>query len=204
MKALLIIDVQNDFLPGGSLAVSEGNEIIPVINHLMPQFDLVVASQDWHPADHGSFAANHSGRNPGDAITLNGQPQTLWPVHCVERTQGAEFSEALDCAPIDRVFRKGQNPLVDSYSAFFDNAKQGDTGLSAFLKERGVTQLYLVGLATDYCVKFTARDAIGEGFAVELVVDACRGVDLVAGDVERILRELESLGVEMITAAEVV
>src|SRR3954468_12732007 len=153
MNALIIVDVQNDFVPGGALPVPEGDKVLPVINNLQPKFDLVVATQDWHPASHGSFAANHPGKKPGDVIQLKGLPQILWPVHCVQNTTGAAFVPTLDAKRIAKVFPKGTDPQVDSYSGFFDNGRQKATGLAEYLKQRGVTELYIVGLATDYCVK---------------------------------------------------
>lgn len=194
MHALLLIDIQNDFFPGGALAVPGGDEIIPIVNGLIPQFELVVATQDWHPADHGSFAANHPGKNVFEMTDLNGLPQVLWPVHCVQNTEGAQFAPALNTRGITRVFPKGTDPQIDSYSGFFDNGKRGDTGLAAWLKEQGVTELTLCGLATDYCVKFTALDALDCGFKVNLHLAACRGVDLQAGDCDRAVAEMRERG----------
>ena len=170
MKALIIVDVQNDFCPGGALPVPEGDRVVEVINRIQPGFDLVVATQDWHPADHGSFAANHPGRRPGEQIELAGLPQILWPVHCVQGTPGAELHPGLDRSRIARVFRKGTDPSVDSYSGFFDNGRRASTGLGEYLKDQGVTDVYVCGLATDYCVKATALDAVASG-----VQDAPRG-----------------------------
>ena len=178
MKALIIVDVQNDFCPGGALPVPEGDRVVEVINRIQPGFDLVVATQDWHPADHGSFAANHPGRRPGEQIELAGLPQILWPVHCVQGTPGAELHAGLDRSRIARVFHKGTDPNVDSYSGFFDNGRRTSTGLGEYLKGQGVTEVYVCGLATDYCVKFTALDAVGLGFKTYLIEDACRGVEL--------------------------
>ena len=194
MKALLLIDIQNDFLPGGALAVAGGDEIIPVVNALLPRFEVIVATQDWHPAEHGSFAANHPGRAVYDRIDLAGLPQTLWPVHCVQNTGGALFAPGLDTRRITRVFNKGMNPAVDSYSGFFDNGHRGDTGLANWLRERGVKELAVAGLATDYCVKFTVLDALCEGFAVELLPAACRGVNLQPGDADQAVDEMRAAG----------
>lgn len=194
MKTILLIDIQNDFLPGGALAVPEGDAIIPVVNALIPEFELVVATQDWHPADHKSFAVNHPGRTVYEQIDLAGLPQTLWPAHCVQNTGGALFAPGLDTRRIERVFSKGMNPEVDSYSGFFDNGRRGDTGLSAWLRERGVKALTVAGLATDYCVKFTVLDALREGFAVELRPAACRGVNLQPGDTDRAIEEMRAAG----------
>ncbi len=203
MKALIITDIQNDFCPGGALAIREGDEIVPLINQLQPRFDLVVATQDWHPQGHGSFAANHPGKKVGEVIDLNGLPQILWPVHCVENTPGADFHPGLDRRRIARVFHKGADPGIDSYSAFFDNGHRKATGLGEYLKERGVDEVYLCGLATDYCVKFTALDAVDLGFKTYVIEDACRGVNLKPGDVERAIGEMRAKGVEVFQADRV-
>jgi nicotinamidase/pyrazinamidase len=187
--ALLIVDIQNDFLPGGALAAPGGDGIVPLVNQLMPEYDLVVATQDWHPADHGSFAANHDGRKVGERIDLHGLEQVLWPVHCVEGSPGADFAPGLDTDRIDHVVRKGLDPAVDSYSGFFDNGHRNPSGLAEYLRDQDVTHVHVVGIATDYCVKFTALDALAEGFRTTLIEDACRGVDLNAGDVERAVEE---------------
>jgi nicotinamidase/pyrazinamidase len=191
----VIVDVQNDFCPGGALPVPEGDRVVAVINRIQPGFDLVVATQDWHPADHGSFAANHPGRRPGERIELAGLPQILWPVHCVQNTPGAELHPGLDRAPIARVFPKGTDPSVDSYSGFFDNGHRRSTGLGEYLKGRGVREVYVCGLATDYCVKATALDAVALGFKTFLVEEACRGVELRAGDVRQAIRQMRKQGV---------
>lgn len=203
MNALTIIDVQNDFCPGGALAVPEGDQIVEVINRLMPRFDLVVATQDWHPANHGSFAASHPGRSPGDRIELAGREQILWPVHCVQGTSGAEFHPDLDTAAIAEVFQKGTDPGIDSYSGFFDNDRRWATGLDNYLKRRSVTDVYLCGLATDYCVKATALDAVELGFRTYLVEDACRGVELEPGDIERAVRQMRDRGVVIVRSENV-
>ena len=204
MNALVIVDVQNDFCPGGALPVPEGDQVIPVVNRLASHFDLVVATQDWHPSDHGSFAANHEGRKPGEVIELGGLEQILWPVHCVEHTPGAAFHEDLDQARVAAVFQKGTDPGIDSYSGFFDNAHRKATGLGEWLKQRRVTDLYLCGLATDYCVKFTSLDAVALGFATHVIEDACRGVNLRPGDVVRAVDEMRSQGVLLIQSGNVV
>ena len=197
MKTLIVVDVQNDFLPGGALAVPGGDEVVPVINALQGGFDLIVATQDWHPADHGSFAANHSERQPGDRIELDGLEQVLWPVHCVQGLSGADFAPGLDRSRWAAVFRKGTDPHIDSYSGFFDNGHRRATGLGAFLRERGATELWVAGLATDYCVMFTALDARQEGFAVHLIENACRGVELRPGDTARAVQEMRAAGVQV-------
>jgi nicotinamidase/pyrazinamidase len=202
MKTLVLVDIQNDFLPGGALAVPEGDVIVPIVNRLLPRFDLVVATQDWHPADHGSFAANHAGKNAFENIELNGLSQTLWPVHCVQNTGGASFASGLDTRRVVRVFPKGMDPRVDSYSGFFDNGRRSSTGMAEWLTERGARDLWVCGLATDFCVKFTALDAIAEGFRVHLITDACRGIDLPSGNVAAALAEMQAAGVRLITSQE--
>jgi nicotinamidase/pyrazinamidase len=198
MKALILTDIQNDFLPGGALGVAEGDAVIPPANRLMPRFPLVVATQDWHPANHGSFAANHLGRKVYDQVELNGLPQTLWPVHCVQNTPGAELAAALVRARIRRVFQKGTDPAIDSYSGFFDNARRRPTGLHEFLSSLGVDEVSICGLTTDYCVKFTALDAVSLGYKVQVVAEACRGVNVRPGDAEQALSELKAAGVRII------
>jgi nicotinamidase/pyrazinamidase len=203
MKALILVDIQNDFLPGGALAVPGGDEIIPIVNQLQNHFDLIVATQDWHPADHGSFAANHAGKSPGDRIDLDGHPQILWPVHCVQGTPGADFAPALRRDRWSRVFPKGTDVTVDSYSGFFDNGHRHPTGLGAYLRDQGVTDVYVAGLATDYCVKFTALDAVKLGFRTRLIDDACRGVNLRPGDVRHAVDEMRAAGVGIVKAGAV-
>lgn len=197
MNALIVVDVQYDFLPGGALAVPRGDEVIPVANRMMPLFDRVVASQDWHPADHGSFAVNHEGKKPGDVIDLHGLRQVLWPPHCVRNTHGAELADALDRARIDTVIRKGADPGIDSYSAFFDNDHRKKTTLDDYLKREGVTDCYILGLATDYCVKYTALDAVNLEYRTVLIRDGARGIDLDPGDIERAIDEMAEAGVRV-------
>lgn len=203
MRCLLLIDIQNDFVPGGALAVAEGDRIVPVVNQLQAKFELIVATQDWHPANHGSFAANHAGKRVGELIELEGLSQILWPVHCVQHTSGAEFVEELDMSRVEKVFHKGTDPLIDSYSGFFDNGHRKATGLGDYLKAKGVTKVFLVGLATDYCVKFSALDAVALGFETYVVVDACRGVNLQPQDVEQALVEMQQKGVKLLNSSEV-
>ena len=198
MKALIVVDVQSDFLPGGALAVPEGDLVVPVINTLMPTYELVIATQDWHPANHSSFAANHPGKRVGDVIDLHGLRQILWPVHCVQGRPGADFAPGLDVVQFAQVFQKGVDPKVDSYSGFFDNGHRRDTGLRAYLAERGVMAVDVVGLATDYCVKATAIDAREAGFAVRVLLQGCRGVNLKPGDVASAVTELHAKGVEIV------
>jgi nicotinamidase/pyrazinamidase len=203
MKALIIVDVQNDFCPGGALAVADGDAIVPVINSLHGKFDLVVATQDWHPPDHASFASNHANRTIGELININGHPQVLWPDHCVQGSEGAALRADLDQSKIAKVFQKGQNREVDSYSGFFDNGHQIATGLGDYLNEAKVDEVYLCGLATDYCVKFTALDARMLGFETVLVTDACRGVNLQADDSEKAIAEMREAGVRVVSSNEI-
>ena len=194
MTALLLVDLQNDFMPGGALAVPRGDEVVAVANRLMPDYDLVVATQDWHPADHGSFASNHPGKQPYDVVDLHGVRQTLWPDHCLQGSPGASFQSALRVQDIDHVVRKGTDPAVDSYSAFFDNARRKDTGLDAFLRGRGVDALDVLGLATDYCVLFTVLDARDLGYQVRVLAEGCRGIDLNQGDVRTAFSRMNEAG----------
>lgn len=203
MKALVLVDLQNDFCPGGALAVNGGDAVIPIANRVQSRFDLVVATQDWHPADHGSFAVNHEGRKPGEVIELGGLEQVLWPVHCVKDTPGAELVAELDTSCIARVFRKGSDPAVDSYSAFYDNDHRISTGLADYLKNKGVRAVYIMGLATDYCVKFSALDAVREGFDVFLIEDGCRGVELDPGDVDRAIDRMRLKGVVVLDSGSI-
>jgi nicotinamidase/pyrazinamidase len=203
MRALVLVDIQNDFLPGGALPVPEGDEIIEVVNDLQVRFDLVVATQDWHPHDHGSFAVNHPGRKPGDVIELSGLRQILWPAHCVQGTRGAAFVGLLHTGRIDRVFQKGTDPNLDSYSGFFDNGHRRSTGLGDYLKAQGVTDVYIAGLATDYCVKFTALDARRLGLNALLIEDATRGVNLRPGDSTAAIEEMRRAGVDVVQSHQV-
>lgn len=177
MKALVIVDVQNDFMPGGALAVPQGDEIVPVINQILPQYECVVATQDWHPANHKSFASQHKGKNIFDSIELNGLPQTLWPDHCVQGTKGADFHPELNTKPIHAIFRKGMNPQIDSYSGFYDNGKFSSTGMHGFLQEKQVDTLDFVGLATDYCVYYSMLDALTLGYNVNLIENATKAIN---------------------------
>ena len=203
MKALAVIDLQNDFCPGGALAVPGGDEIVPIVNRLTPLFPLVVASQDWHPPDHGSFAANRPGRQPYELDELAGVPQVLWPVHCVQGTPGAAFHPAFDRTRVARVVQKGTDRAIDSYSAFFDNGRRKATGLADYLREKGVTDLTILGLATDYCVRFTVLDGRWLGFDITVVRDACRGVELVEGDSERAFEEMRAAGARIVTSDDI-
>ena len=202
MKALLLIDLQNDFCPGGALEVPAGNEVVPIANELMEKFDLVIATQDWHPANHGSFAANHMWRKPGQVIDLHGLPQVLWTIHCVQESFGAEFTPALNTAGIHKIFQKGTDPTIDSYSGFFDNGHRKSTGLGDYLQEQGVTEIYIMGLATDYCVKFSALDGAKLGFKTHLIEDGCRGIDLEPGDIDRAKEEMRAAGVTILQSTD--
>ncbi|HEX8323584.1 MAG TPA: bifunctional nicotinamidase/pyrazinamidase [Tepidisphaeraceae bacterium] len=193
--ALIVVDVQNDFLPGGALPVAGGDAVIDPINALMDEYDIVLATQDWHPADHGSFAENHPGHSVGDIVQLGGLPQVLWPTHCVQLTTGAEFAAGLDVDRIDAVFRKGTDRLIDSYSGLYDNGHVRSTGLAEGLHARDVREIAIVGLATDYCVMFTALDAVREGFVVTLIEAACRGVNLQPDDVADAINTMRDAGV---------
>lgn len=195
--ALVLVDLQNDFLPGGALAVSDGDATVDVANSLLDCYELVVATKDWHPPDHRSFARNNPGKAVGEIIELDGLPQILWPIHCVQDTDGASFAHRLDSRATRHVFTKGTNPQIDSYSGFFDNGKRQATGMHAFLCGANVEALHIMGLATDYCVKFTALDAVGLGYQVHLLLAGCRGVELVAGDIDRALDELRQAGVSL-------
>ena len=197
MDALLLIDLQRDFLPGGALAVTEGDVVVPLANRLQPAFGLVVATQDWHPAGHLSFAANHDGKTPGEMIELDGLRQVLWPAHCVQGSVGAGFADGLTMDRVEAIFRKGADRRIDSYSGFFDNGHRRPTGLGGYLSERGVSRVAVCGLATDYCVKFTALDARRLGLEVVLIADACRGVNLAAGDAGRAIEKMRAAGVEV-------
>jgi len=202
MNALIIVDLQNDFLPGGALAVPHGDEVIPLANKLQQRFDLVLATQDWHPPDHGSFATNHPGKKPGDRIMLDGIEQILWPVHCVQNTHGAEFAPSFETSRIAHVFHKGVDPRIDSYSTFFDNAHRRRTGLGEYLKERSIDDIYLLGLALDYCVKYSALDARQLGFNTHIILDGCRGIGLEPGDLERAIDEMRKAGSSLLQSCD--
>ncbi|MBF0278243.1 MAG: bifunctional nicotinamidase/pyrazinamidase [SAR324 cluster bacterium] len=202
MKALLLVDLQNDFTPDGALPVPEGDQIVPLINKLQKKFDLLVATQDWHPADHESFAVHHN-KQAGEIVMLYGVEQILWPVHCVQNSYGAAFIDGLNTEKFAWICQKGMNKKVDSYSGFFENDHQQATGMDAFLKERGVSEIYITGLATDYCVKFTALDARSLGYPTYLIADATRGVNLSEGDAEKAIGEMSSAGVTVVQSSEI-
>jgi nicotinamidase/pyrazinamidase len=203
-SVLLIVDLQNDFCEGGNFAVPEGSLIIPLINQLQRSFSLVVASQDWHPANHTSFASNHPGCKVGDQVKTDKIMQTLWPDHCVQESAGAKFHPMLATSRIDHIFHKGVDTFIDSYSAFFDNENLRATGLESYLRERGVTDVYIAGLATDYCVKYSALDGIELGFNIHVIADACRGINIFAADdAEVALNEMRTAGVQVITSDQI-
>jgi nicotinamidase/pyrazinamidase len=196
--ALLLVDIQNDFCPGGSLAVPGGDEVVNLANALQPHFDLVIATQDWHPGDHTSFAVNHTNRQVGEVIDLNGVDQVLWPAHCVQNTVGAQFHPRLETQHIKKIVHKGADRLIDSYSAFYDNAHLRSTGLSDYLSEHCITEIYIMGLATDYCVKYSCLDAAQLNVKAHVIVDACRGIDLQSGDIDKALAEIQNAGVDLV------
>jgi nicotinamidase/pyrazinamidase len=198
MNALIIVDVQNDFLPGGALAVKDGDATIPLINNLQNNFDLVVATQDWHPGDHKSFASAHAGKKVFEEIILDGLPQVLWPDHCVQQTFGAQFSAQLDTQNIEAIFRKGMDKTIDSYSGFFDNGKKKSTGMADYLKGRGISSIYVCGLAADYCVYFTALDGLELGFQSAIITDATKAID--ENNFKKLLENFKSKGGKEITS----
>lgn len=194
MKALIVIDVQNDFCPGGALAVAEGDQIVPGINRLMPSFDAVILTQDWHPAGHSSFASSHEGATPMSMVEMPYGPQVLWPDHCIQGTAGAAFHADLHTDPADLIIRKGYNPKIDSYSAFFENDHKTPTGLHGYLQTRGINDITLVGLATDFCVNYSAIDAAQLGYKVTVNTDLCRGIDL-DGSLDAALTAMTKAGI---------
>jgi nicotinamidase/pyrazinamidase len=205
-RALVIVDVQNDFCPGGALPVPDGDAVVPIINELSQSeyFDLVVATQDWHPQNHLSFASQRAGKNVGEVIELNDKPQVLWPDHCVQNSPGANLRADLSTQRVAHVFQKGQQREVDSYSGFFDNDHQFSTGMGEYLKSENVDGVFVCGLATDYCVKYSALDAKALGFKTFLIEDAARGVNLNAGDVENAIEEMRAAGVEIVQSEDII
>jgi nicotinamidase/pyrazinamidase len=200
MKTLILVDVQSDFMPGGPLEVPGGNTIVPIINKIMRNFDLVVATQDWHPKDHKSFASNHFGVNPFDKILIHGAMQTLWPDHCIQGSAGAEIDKQINNERIAAIFRKGMDPDVDSYSGFYDNNHKLSTGLAGYLKDKGVTEIYFCGLAADICVYYSILDSLLEGFTAILIEDATRA--LYPDKFDDVKCELAKVGVRIITSDE--
>lgn len=197
MNALLIVDLQNDFCEGGALEVPGGSTIVPTVNKLIESFDAVIQTQDWHPAGHASFASSHDGKDPYDTIDMDYGTQVLWPDHCVQGSEGAEFHPELNTTKTQVIIRKGFRPEVDSYSAFYENDHDTKTGLTGYLKTRGITDLYAVGLATDFCVKWSVLDGLKEGFNLHIVKDAVKGIDI-DGSVDEAWKEMKSKGVNVI------
>jgi len=198
MHALILVDIQNDFLPGGALEVKDGDQIIPYVNGIANAFDLVVATQDWHPKDHGSFASNHSDKKIGEVIKLEGLDQILWPDHCIQHSLGAEFSKDLLLNRVQMIFHKGTDPMIDSYSGLFDNGHLKSTGLGEYLVDQGVREVTCVGLAADYCLKFTALDAVKKfGFQTHVPIEGTKAVNLQPDDFERSLKEMKDAGVNV-------
>ncbi len=201
MQALILVDIQNDFTPTGALPVPDGDQVVPIANKLQDKFDFIVATQDWHPDEHKSFAIHHQ-KEPGEIIMLNGIEQILWPVHCVQESFGAEFVAALKQDKFRKIFQKGLDPEIDSYSGFFDNDHKSATGLGAYLQEEGIEDIFIAGLALDYCVKYSALDAASLGFKTHVVVDATRGVNINEDDSEKAISEMEKVGIKMIKSQD--
>jgi nicotinamidase/pyrazinamidase len=201
-RVLIVVDVQNDFCPGGALQIKDGDSIIPLINRIMDRFDLVVATQDWHPQNQVSFASNNPGKNIYDQINISGIAQTLWPDHCIQGTKGAEFHDDLDLSKFCLILRKGMNPLVDSYSAFIENDRNTETGLAGYLKALKVREIFICGLATDYCVYYSAMDSLRYGFRCNVIIDATRGVDVPEGSIGAVVSEMKNKGISVISSDE--
>ncbi len=195
-EALIVIDLQNDFCPGGALAVDGGDEIVPLVNDLIRHADHVVMTQDWHPAGHSSFASSHAGKKPFETIEMDYGPQTLWPDHCIQSSTGSRFHSGLAWTKAELVLRKGFRPNIDSYSAFFENDHKTPTGLAGYLRERGIDAVTLVGLATDFCVAYSALDAVQQGFGATVKLDACRAIDL-DGSLDAMLKRMRDAGVAL-------
>jgi len=199
MKALIVVDVQNDFCPGGALEVKEGDQVVPFINRIMGNYDFVCITQDWHPKNHGSFASVQN-KDVFSMGELDGGPQVMWPDHCVQYSPGAQFHPELNAKEGEHwFFQKGEDPTVDSYSGFYDNNQKNPSGLDELLRTKGVTEVDICGLATDYCVKFTALDAIKEEFKVRVLLEGCRGVNMNEGDVEKAVKEMEEVGIVVVS-----
>ena len=203
MKALIVIDLQNDFCKGGALEVKNGDAAILMANLLMPKFDIVVATQDWHPANHGSFAANHLWRKPGQVINVNGFQQVLWALHCVQNSFGAMFHKELNTEGVHKIIQKGTDPDVDSYSVFFDIGRRKKTDLHDYLSLKNVDEVFVMGLATDYCVKFTALDAVSLGYKTYLIEDGSWGMNLTEGDVDKAILEMKKAGVKIVQSFDI-
>jgi len=202
MKSLIVVDIQNDFCPGGALAVPEGDQVVDKTNQLIPYFNLILATQDWHPPGHDSFASVHN-KQVGEIIDLYGVQQVLWPDHCVQNSWGSEFHPELKTNHFQKIFQKGIHQKIDSYSGFFENDRSTKTLLDSFLKENSVKEVYILGLATDYCVKYTVLDALNLGYKTFVIIDACRGVELNPGDVEHSIQEMSQTGANIINSKEI-
>ncbi len=203
MEALVLVDIQIDFCPGGALPVPEGDKIVPIVNEIIHCFNLKVATKDWHPRDHKSFAINHPNKKVGEIVYIDGVEQVLWPVHCVQGTPGAEFHPELKSDKIDKIIYKGTDPNIDSYSGFFDNLRKRATGLDDFLKEKGVKTIYVAGLATDYCVKYTVLDGLELGYNVYVISDGIKGIDLNPGDIEKAVAEMKEKGAIFVSSEDI-
>lgn len=202
MDALLIVDVQNDFCPSGALEVPNGDQVVPVINKLSRHFEHVIQTQDWHPAGHSSFASSHSGKEPFSTVEMPYGEQVLWPDHCIQGSKGAEFHPDLDTTKSQLIIRKGFRKAIDSYSAFYENDDKTTTGLTGYLKERGIDTLFACGLATDFCVKWSVTDGLKEGFNVTVIEDAVRGIDM-DGSVEQAWKEMEEAGAGRVNSDQI-
>lgn len=200
MKALLLVDIQNDFCPGGALAVPDGDSIIPTVNKLIEKFDVIIQTQDWHPAGHHSFASSHNGNEPFDTVELDYGTQVLWPDHCVQGSNGAEFHPELNTLKSQVIIRKGFRKAIDSYSTFFENDQKTSTGLRGYLNQRGITDIYTAGLATDFCVKWSILDGIDEGFNMHIIEDAVEGIDL-KGSLDEAWKEMRDKGVNVVQSS---
>lgn len=203
-RVLVVVDVQNDFCPGGALAVNNGNKVVSKINRLMDSFKFVVATQDWHPVDHKSFASNHEDKNIYDTVEIKGVQQVLWPDHCIQGSLGADFHPDLNTDAFNIIIRKGTNKNIDSYSGFYENDRKTATGLDGIMQNHGVRRVYVAGLATDYCVFYTAMDAIDLGYAAYLITDACEGVDVPDGNIEAAMKKMKDAGVNFVTSDELI
>lgn len=202
-KALILVDLQNDFCKGGSLYVPEGDEVISIANQIQDYFDYVIVTKDWHPKNHMSFASNHAGKKVGEFVKLHGIDQILWPDHCVQHTKGSELHPELKLIKIDHIVHKGTQPAIDSYSAFFDNEHLRSTELAEYLKDKNLHDIYIMGLATDYCVKYSCLDALQLGFKVSVILEGCRGVNLQKDDVKLALQEMQDKGAAMISFQQI-
>ncbi len=203
MEALLLVDLQNDFFPGGALGVPKANAIFPLANQIQDHFELIIASKDWHPKNHKSFSENHPSHKAFDIVELNGLSQILWPIHCVQETKGAEFHPQLRIDKIRKIIYKGTDPNIDSYSAFFDNMHNKSTELDLYLRNQNVKHLYILGLATDYCVQYTVLDAIQLDFKTSVILDGCFGINKSSGDIETAIENMKKAGATIINSHDI-